>query len=95
MRKLILLITAILLMSGCCYQTFTLDDTKQNTIPTYEGTNHFVFWGIGQEKKLDPNEVCKERGINSVQTSYSFISGFFNAITYGIYSPRDYAIYCN
>jgi hypothetical protein len=89
------IITIILMASvtGCTYQKFQLDD-KAATIPTHEGTNHFVFWGLGQTKEVDPNEVCGSRGTSSVETRYSFVDGLLTGITYGIYSPRTYAVYC-
>lgn len=82
------------LLSGCSYQKFQLDAASPSTVPTYQGTSHFVFWGIGQTKEINPREVCGARGFASVETSYSFLDGLLTGITYGIYSPRTYAVYC-
>ena len=94
MKKFLYLIALCLLMSGCCHQKFDLNNTRA-TIPSYEGTSHFVFWGLGQTKEVDPNEICGERGIASVETGQSFWHGLAAGLTYGIYSPREYRIYCN
>lgn len=72
-----------------------MENTSPSTIPAYEGTTHFVFWGIGQQKDLRPTEICGEYAVAAVQTNYSFINGLLSGITYGIYSPRDYAIFCD
>jgi uncharacterized lipoprotein YmbA len=93
MKKIILI--SALLLSGCATQSFRLSDGQAKSIPSYQGTSHFVFWGIGQEKQLDPKEVCGARKVSQVQTTYSFLNGLLSGITWGIYSPRDYAIYCS
>ncbi|MFN3454918.1 MAG: Bor family protein [Pseudobdellovibrio sp.] len=92
MKKLILV--AAILASGCATQTFKLSEGQPKSIPSYEGTSHFIFWGIGQEKNLDPKEVCGTRKVSQVQTQYSFLNGLLSGITWGIYSPRDYAVFC-
>lgn len=94
MKKILFLCAFCLLFSGCCAQRFDLNGQRP-TIPTYEGTSHFVFWGIGQTKEIDPNEVCGSRGISSVETHTSFLNGFLSAITWGIYKPETYVVYCN
>ena len=94
MKKLFAISVLILSLAACSTQKFELDTTSHTSIPTYEGTSHFVFWGIGQEKQLYPAEVCGARGISSVETHDSFLNGLFSVITWGIYSPRDYAVYC-
>jgi hypothetical protein len=94
MKKVLCLFAFVFLISGCCHQKFDLNSSR-STIPTYEGTSHFVFWGLGQVKEVNPEEVCGNRGIASVETGLSFVDGLLSGITYGIYSPREYRIYCN
>jgi len=93
MKKLLIVLAAVS-VAGCAYQRFQMDDASA-TIPSFEGTSHFIFWGLGQTKSIDPREVCGARGVNSVQTNESFLNGLFVALTYGIYSPRTHTIYCN
>lgn len=94
MKKILNLIAICMLMSGCCHQKFDFGGSAK-TIPTYEGTSHFIFWGLGQTKEVDPNEICGSRGVASVETGQSFWLGFASALTWGIYEPREYRIYCN
>lgn len=94
MKKYLIIALLALSLAACSTQKFELDASSHTSIPTYEGTSHFVFWGIGQEKKLYPVEVCGMRGVSSVETHDSFLNGLLSAITWGIYSPRSYAIYC-
>jgi hypothetical protein len=91
MKKACLILA--LLIGGCTYQKFQLED-RLATVPSKEGTNHFIFWGLGQTKTVDPREVCGSKGVSAVETRYTFINGLLSGITYGIYSPRNYVIYC-
>ena len=94
MKKILICMGLAMALSACSIQRFDLDG-KHTTIPTYEGVSHFVFWGIGQEKDYNPREICGNRGISSIDTHHSFLDGLFNAITFGVYAPESYAIYCN
>jgi type IV pilus biogenesis protein CpaD/CtpE len=94
MKKLILLVAVTLFLQGCAIQRFPVKGEKTPTIPTYEGTNHFVFWGLAQAKEINPKEVCGKRDVVAVETQTSFVNGLLTGITYGIYSPRNYSIYC-
>lgn len=92
--KNLVLVLGFIFATSCVTQNFRLSEGPAKTVPAYEGTSHFIFWGIGQEKEIDPKEVCGTRKIAQVQSSLSFINGLLSGITYGIYSPRDYAIFC-
>lgn len=94
MKKILSLVAVILALSGCCTQQFPLTAERMPTVPSYEGTTHFVFWGIGQKNQIDPKDVCGKRKVTAVETHYSFIQGLMTGITYGIYSPRGYSVYC-
>lgn len=93
MKKTIICLGLALALSACSTQRFDLDG-RHATIPTYEGTSHFVFWGIGQEKDYNPREICGAKGVSSIDTHHSFLDGLLGAITWGIYAPESYAIYC-
>jgi hypothetical protein len=80
--------------NGCATQKFLMEG-KDPTIPTYEGTSHFFLYGIGQTNKVNPEEICGSKGINTVETNITFLNGLCQGITYGIYYPMSYKIYCN
>jgi hypothetical protein len=94
MKKTLAVVATVLTLAGCCTQNFPLNQERMPTVPTYEGTNHFIFWGLGQEKTVNPKDVCGKKKITAVNTHYSFVQGLLTAITYGIYSPRGYSVYC-
>jgi len=93
MKKTIVCLGLALALSACSTQRFALD-SRHTTIPTYEGVSHFVFWGIGQEKNYNPREICGAKGISAIDTHHSFLDGLFSGLTFGIYAPESYAIYC-
>ena len=82
------------MLAACSTQRFDLTD-NHSTIPTYEGKSHFVFWGIGQEKTYNPREICGVKGVSAVDSHTTFVDGLLSGLTWGIYSPESYAIYCN
>ena len=54
-----------------------------------------MFWGLGQVKEVNPNEICGGRGVASVEAGQNFWHGVASMLTWGIYEPREYRIYCN
>ncbi len=95
MKKLALVCACALALSGCCSQKFTIQGTTVPTVPTYQGTSHFIFWGLGQSLTVDPKEICGGKGVKSVETHMTFLDGVASSLTWGIYSPRSYSVYCN
>ncbi len=92
--KFFKIIIVALAITSCSTQNLKITNSTPRTIPNYEGTSHFIFWGIGQEKLIDPKEVCGDKAIAQVSTSTSFLNGLLSGLTWGIYAPRDYIIYC-
>ena len=93
---LLLCISAIAALSACSTQNFEINPNP--TVmeqPSYEATNHFVFWGIGQVQTMHPGEACGPEGVNRIETKRTFINGVLSTLTLGLYAPRDYAVYCN
>lgn len=94
MKKILFLLTFLLFIQGCTFQKFNISQSG-NTIPSYEGMNHYIFWGLGQTRTVDPNDVCGVRGVSGIETGYSVWNMIIDWFTLGIYSTRSYKIYCN
>ena len=90
-------ILVCLFLSSCATQQFNLNEQgKKISLPSYEGKHHFIFWGLGQEKEVNASEACdKGQKVEAVDSHLTFVDGFLSAITYGIYYPRSYRIYCS
>lgn len=96
MNKIRFLATLVFMfiIIGCANQKFLMEN-KDPGIPTYEGTSHFLFYAIGQTKKINPDEVCGSKGVTAVETEVTVLNGLCQGITFGIYYPMTYRIYCN
>jgi len=92
--KMLSLTLLFVFLCSCSTQNLKITKGDVRTVPTYEGTSHFIFWGIGQEKLINPHEVCGDKAVAQVATRTSFLNGLLGGLTWGIYSPRDYVIYC-
>ena len=99
MKKIVILgfcALCIIGLSACSTQRFNVNP---NPIvadePSYEGTNHFLFWGLGQTQTMNPGSACGPQGVNRIEAKETFLNGLLNALTFGIYAPRQYAVYCN
>lgn len=88
------LLTSSILLAGCSTQTATL---KPHTtqIPSYEESQSFFLFGIGQENTVNAVNICgsKEK-IAKVESFHSPVNILLGAITLGIYTPRTAKVYC-
>lgn len=92
----LLVLSFVLLLSSCSTQRFNMSNGVPRTTPNHEGKHHFIFWGIGQEKQVNPGEVCQnDQSIEAVDTHLTFVDGLLGGLTWGIYSPRSYRVYCS
>lgn len=87
---------SIIALSACSTQRFDINPNPiASNQPSYEGTSHFMFWGWRQTQTMRPGRACGVEGVNRVETRQSAVNALLTIITLGIYSPRDYAVYCN
>jgi len=82
-----------LVFSGCATQRFQLDERNPG-IPAHEGKSHFFLAGIGQTKTINAGEFCGYNQVSTVEAYLSATDVILTALTYSIYSPRSYSIYC-
>ena len=95
--KLVLLLLVSIAFSSCATQTHLLTDDAQkyNEVPTESGTDTFWVSGIGQTKTHDVSEVCGEGYEPSrVSVRRGVPYHLWGLLTLGIYTPKDYEIYC-
>lgn len=95
MKQALFICLILGLLSGCTYQKFELTSGQRPTIPSVQGTSHFFFWGIGQTHVIIPQNVCGNRKVLTTETNTSFWNGVATIVTFGIYSPLSYAVYCD
>lgn len=94
MKKFLTTAALVLLLAGCSTVNVNMNNTRAARHPTFEGKNSFFFGGIAQEKDIDADIVCGKRGINQIKTYYSVADVIVSALTWGIYAPQSYELYC-
>jgi hypothetical protein len=96
MKKISLLILISITLVGCSTQKFIVNGKVGDTIVASNSSdNTFYVSGIGQTREIDAAGVCGSPDkVLAVQAQQSFLNIFFGFITLGIYTPRDYSVYC-
>ena len=75
MKKMLLATALALLITGCAYQTFTVQNKPAAVAPKETITHHFVS-GIGQKKTVDAAKICggAENAVKT-ETQQTFVNG--------------------
>jgi hypothetical protein len=96
MKKAIIGLLLIVLITGCATQRFTINgDGDEKKEPDVKKMQHFFVAGIGQTKELNAAEICG--GIDKVAKVEAYITfwdGLLGAVTWGIYTPHTAKVFC-
>ena len=88
-----LLAGTTLLLSACSTQTAYVKSPAGKL--TYEDSQTFFLFGIGQEKTVNAVEVCGcEARIAKVESELTAPNVLLGLVTLGIYTPRTARVYC-
>jgi hypothetical protein len=94
LRQLVPVILFTLLMTSCATQTTLLNESYDAEVME-TGNDAFFIGGIGQTARHDLNEACQDGYIPAkTQTVLSVPNWLLGVLTLGIYTPRQYTIYC-
>jgi len=99
MKKLFVLLSALMMISSCATQTFVVDPSVKREVPSgnphFSKGSHFFISGIGQSDFRNAGDLCKESGGPAfVEVKQSFGQVLLAVVTYGIYTPRTMSVYC-
>ena len=95
MKKIVSTLALVLIFSSCATQTTLLNNTYGSVIGE-SGTHNFFVAGIGQTARVNLDEACGEGYVASkTQTVNSPVNIVLSIITFGIYTPRDYKVFCS
>lgn len=90
-----LALLATLIISSCSTVTISSQDNYKTSVePSYQRSYPFFLFGLAGEKELDVVEICQGKMPKQMQTQMTFIDGFLQVITLGIYSPRTVKLWC-
>ena len=88
--KKMLLATALVVITGCAQQTFTVQNKPAAVAPKETITHHFFVSGIGQKKTVDATKICGgAENVVKTETQQTFVNGLLGFITLGIYTPLE------
>ena len=92
---LIGLVVASIALTGCVRTKFNIQDNPDDAVATYNRAQHYFISGIGQQKNIDPSEICG--GVDKVvrtETQLTFVNIIVSIVTGGIYTPMQARVYC-
>jgi hypothetical protein len=88
---LLILITSL---SGCATQRVFLGG-ESNKDPDFQKSQAFWFGGEFQSRDIDAELICKDMGVQKIETVQSFGDTILGTLSFGLYTPRTLKIYCN
>ena len=95
MKKIVSTLTFVLLLSSCATQTTLLNDSYGSVLGE-SGTHDFFISGIGQTARVNLDKACGKGYVASkTQTVSSPVNIVISIVTLGIYTPRDYKVFCS
>lgn len=93
---LIFCLSSFVLLSGCSRQmiNFASENDRSQT-PLVSSSNDFFLGGVFQSGIIDAAGVCGGRSkVAQVATVTSVQNILLTWITFGLYTPRSYEVYC-
>ncbi len=92
--KKIMMVAALLFMSGCATQTYHINGGSAST-PNVDEMQNFFVGGIGQTKELDAAKICGSADkVVKVESKLEPLDVLLGLVTGGIYTPRHAKVYC-
>ena len=99
MKKVLICLGLALALSACgsdhIIRYHLSQQQNEDTPPSYEGRSHFFLWGMFQKKNYNLTNVCHGRGINAIESHWTFFDSLMGGLSMGVYAPESYSIYCN
>ncbi len=95
MKKLSVLLLALVL-SACSSVTIQPEQiAKLSSQPTYHDSRHFFLWGLIGEERVNVKQICGENKVLQMQSQQTLADGALGLITLGIYSPHSVKVWCD
>ena len=61
---------------------------------TFEESKNYYLWGLVGEHRFDVNEIFGDKKVLQIQSQATFKNVLFGILTFGIYSPHTWKIWC-
>ena len=84
-----------LMLSGCYTTTVSSGKPAAKASVKYDDKwHHGLVWGIAElSGPYELQRICPD-GWSEIKTETSFVNGFVQAVTYGIYAPQTITVRC-
>ena len=87
MKSFLKVLIFSVLLSSCSTQIVKVGRDANPPNPTFDKSQDFFIYGIGQTQEIDGRAVCKDKGINRIRTKQTFGNVLLQVVTFGIYTP--------
>lgn len=86
-------LSAGLTLGGCAKQKFIVQSGGGQLAD--DGISSFILGGIGQEDKIDAGQICGGgQNVLRIETELTDTNVLAYYVTLGIYTPRQYRVFC-
>ena len=85
---------ALLLLTACAHQyAYRVAPAGDARVRTVRAPVHFFFWGLGEARSVELEEMCDRARIFEFGSYMSVVNWLGVVVTLGVYSPRTaYAV---
>ena len=88
------LLLAIMTTMGCYRHTYVVSEpTQEQPAKSDYFVHHFLAGLIPVNTEVELQSICPN-GVGKIETQISFLNGFLNWLTNGIYTPKSTWVYC-
>jgi hypothetical protein len=88
-------LAAMAFIGACASATIRPDGgEKLSGEPAYKESKNYFWWGLKGEHDINVAEICKDKGVDQMQSQFTFFDGFKTAITLGIWAPKTAKVWC-
>jgi hypothetical protein len=95
MKKILAGLLLATALTGCSTMTIQpSEQIKRSSMPTFEKTIPFYFWGLKGEDRVNVKAVCGDKKPVQMQTQMTLENGLLTFITLGIYAPHTAKVWC-
>ena len=93
--RILCCIALVGLATGCANVNVRTDNLPEvTTVPTFEQSYVFWWWGLDGEYEVNVREICLGKGVEQMQTVTTFDDSLISLVTLGIYSKRTARVWC-
>ncbi len=92
MRRVLLLLVAVVAVSGCYTATIETGRTPSNRVIKQAFASCWIY-GLVPPKTVETASECPN-GIARVMTRHSFVNQLVGMLTFGIYTPMEITVTC-